>query len=513
MFVPVKCSLRSLLGDSYINQVVKASCFLHGFAPEQAENFASEEVEFFPADFERSLEKLLPRIGDQVIEPISESIPGAPTDSFRKASNLKASPVGGRGYYRLGENGQLFFMAKSEHYHTPLGHNFPGYKLIDLARKLGIPNATHNNTRGYITRFLEMELVRTANGIAQGDTASLNRILESREPHVLNRVISLETGSLAVEAGFKMMLARFYKLDETFASPKYSGKVPVFFVMADDFGGSVANYHGTNVLIQTMRELWPELREKLDIGDALKIVPVRINDLADFESKLAQYESDKYKVAGFLHEICLMNYGGTLLDRDYIQKVNSLCHESDVPVLTDEIQSCMWYPGMYLFRLYGLTPDFVIIGKGFSGGEYPASKIITTAAMDNLNQFGALVTNGQEELASLSYLITMKFVEENGEMIQQMGDLYQARLRTLVDEFPAILEKIEGIGLLAGIHFRDAGKGQEFAKKLNLAGIDASAHGYKAKSLPAVLTKIPLISSSTVIEAILKRMRTALESL
>ena len=513
MFVPVKCSLRSLLGDSYIDQAVKASSFLHGFTAAEAESIASKEIDFFPAEFQKSLEGLLSRIGERVIDPMTESIQGAPTDSFRKASNINASPVGGKGYYRLGENGQLFFMAKSEHYHTPLGHNFPGYQLIDQARKLGIPNATHNNTRGYITRLLETELVRTANGIAPGDADALDKVLASREPQVLNRVINLETGSLAVEAGFKMMLAQFYKLDETFAAPKYSGKVPVFFVMADDFGGSVANYHGTTVLVQTMRELWPEFREKLDLGDAMKIVPIKINDLADFEAKLGLYNSGKYKVAGFMHEICLMNYGGTLLDRDYIQKVHELCHQNDVPVLTDEIQSCMWYPGLYLFRLFGLTPDFVIIGKGFSGGEYPASKIITTAAMDNLNQFGALVTNGQEELASLSYLITMKFVEENGEAVQRIGDLYETGLRKLVEAFPPLLEKIEGIGHLAGIHFRDAGKGLEFAKKLNQGGIDASAHGYKPKSLPAVLTKMPLISSPVVIDAILNRMRSVLESL
>lgn len=513
MFNPVKCSLRSLLGDSYIDEVVKASMFLHGISADEAESVVSQEVEFFPASFEESLEKMISHIGENVIPPIAESIPGAPTDSFRKAANVNASPVGGRGYFRIGEDGKLYFTAKCEHYHTPLGHNFPGYKLIDLARKIGIVNATHNNTRGYITRRLEMELVRTANGLAPGDADALNAVLASREPHVLNRVISLETGSLAVEAGFKMMLARFYKLDETFPTPKYGGKVPVFFVMADDFGGSVANYHGTTVLIQTMRELWPEFGAKLDAGDLMKIVPVKINDLADFESKLAEYNSGKYRVAGFFHEICLMNYGGTLLNLDYIQKVHALCHQNDVPVLTDEIQSCMWYPGLYLFRVYGLTPDFVIIGKGFSGGEFPASKIITTAEMDNLNQFGALVTNGQEELASLSYLITMKFVEENGQQVKEMGDRYESGLRKLVDDFPAHLEKIEGIGHLAGIHFRDANQGVAFVKKLNVSGIDASAHGYKPKSLPAVLTKMPLISSPVVVDAILTRMREALETL
>src|SRR5690606_37394815 len=111
------------------------------------------------------------------------------------------------------------------------------------------------------------------------------------------------------------------------------------------------------------------------------------------------------------------NYGGIKLDEAYLQEAYKVCHSNDTPVMCDEIQSCMWYPGMFLFRQYGLNPDFVIIGKGFPGGEYSASRIITTAEMDSLSQFGALVTNGQEELAALSYLVTMRFAEENAEYV------------------------------------------------------------------------------------------------
>lgn len=507
MFLPVVRSLEGLLGSVYVRQVCQATSFLHGMNHEEASRIAAAPIDFFPSDYLLELESLLPSVGKGVIPPIRETISGAPTESFKAATALNRAPVGGKGYYRLGEDGRLYFIAKSEHYHTPLGHNFPGYGLIDAARELGIVNATHNNTRGFVTRLLERELVRSANGIHGDDDKSLEDVLASREPHVLNRVINLETGSLAVEAGFKMMLARFYRLEESFPAPKYSGKIPVFFVMADDFDGRSANYHGTTVLVQTMRGLWPELAEKLDAGGLMKVVPVKINDIDDFAAKMKEFHSGEYRVAGFLHEIVLMNYGGTLLSVDYLQKAYELCRAADVPVMVDEIQSCMWYPGLYLFRQYGLNPDFVIIGKGFSGGEYPASKIITTAEMDNLNQFGALVTNGQEELASLSYLITMEFVLNNGEMVQEMGERYEEGLRGFAGDYPNLIEKIEGIGHLAGIHFKDAQKGSAFAKSLNEDGIDASAHGYKAKSLPAVLTKMPLISSPKVIDFILEKMK------
>ena len=97
------------------------------------------------------------------------------------------------------------------------------------------------------------------------------------------------------------------------------------------------------------------------------------------------------------------------------------------------------YKGAFLFRLYGLNPDFSIVGKGFPGGEYPASKIITTAEMDTLNQFGALVTNGQEELAALSYLITMTFMRANGDKVAELGKHFTEGLKELHRKHPCLL--------------------------------------------------------------------------
>ncbi len=123
---------------------------------------------------QEKLTSLLPKVGSQVIsKSLENTATGASTTKFNENSKTAAAPLGGHGYYRLGEDGRLYLMSKSEHYHAPLGHSFPGYTLVDHARKLGIPNATHNNTRGYITRRLEEELVRTANGLKRGDGEGL----------------------------------------------------------------------------------------------------------------------------------------------------------------------------------------------------------------------------------------------------------------------------------------------------------------------------------------------------
>ena len=93
------------------------------------------------------------------------------------------------GYFRVGEDGRLHVISKSEHYHAAVGHAFPGYALLERARSLGIPQATHNNTRGAVTRRLEEELIRSANGLSAAD--DLDAVLRSDEPTVLNRVLNL----------------------------------------------------------------------------------------------------------------------------------------------------------------------------------------------------------------------------------------------------------------------------------------------------------------------------------
>gem|GEM_PF-6934987 len=75
-----------------------------------------------------------------------------------------------------------------------------------------------------------------------------------------------------------MMLSRFDTLDGS--APAYADRIPVFLVMADNDGGVTAGYHGTTVLAQMLRGLWPSLAEKCK--DALRVESVAINDPESF---------------------------------------------------------------------------------------------------------------------------------------------------------------------------------------------------------------------------------------
>lgn len=501
----VERSLSDLLGVDYTDAVCDATARIWGEDLARLKSIAEEKVNFFPPSYLERVNSLIDFIGKKVCSGLSISAQGASTRAFEEATTKSMAPISGMGFIRIGEDGRAYLISKSEHYHASLGHNFPGYGLINNARMIGITNITHNNTRGHITRLLEERIVAAVNGIAWGDRANLDEILKSDEPHILNRVINLETGSLAVEAALKMMLARFYRLQHSSEKPRYYGKTPVFLVMADYEGGSTANYHGTTVLTQILRGMWPDVAEKFESHDVFQVMPVRINDSEHFAEQIRRFDTGKSKVAGFIHEIILMNYGGVRLDADFLQNVHTICKERDIPVMVDEIQSCIWSPGLFLFRDYDLRPDFVSLGKGFPGGEYPASKIVTTAPMDNLNQFGALVTNGQEELASLAYLITIAFAEANGDHTRWLGEYYHRALITMAENHDCVV-RIEGLGHLSSIVFHNAEDAARFSSLLNDRCIDISAHTYKESCPPSALTKLPLISSKEMVDFLIDRM-------
>ena len=499
MIKNIQRSLVDILGESYISAVCRARALLSGKNYDELMAIANEKVDFYPADFAARQEELMDLVGQQVIPAFETAENGAPIASYGAAQHNDMAPLGGQGAFRLGESGKLYFTGKSEHYQIPLGHQFPGYALIEKAKALGILNATHNNTRGFITRTAERRLVACANNLDPADP-KLDEIIGKKEPGVISGVINLETGSLACEAALKMMLSRFYGLDNN--PVKYEGKIPVFLIMADNAGGITGNYHGTTIFAQTLRGMWPKFYAAAQEHELYKVVSVPINDAEGFRKIMEQYNTGDYKTAGFCHEIILMNYGGIRLQESYLHEAYRLCREYDTPVLCDEIQSCAWYDGCFLFKKYGLTPDFVSVGKGFPGGEYPASKVITTAEYGNLNQFGALVTNGQEELASLAYLITMTFALANREKIAEIGDYFEARLNELCAKYPEKLTQIEGAGLLAALHCKDIDSAKAFMNALHDACIDASAQIYKQNCLPAVLFKPSLISDTDALDFI-----------
>ena len=127
--------------------------------------------------------------------------------------------------------------------------------------------------------------------------------------------------------------------------------------------------------------------------------------------------------------------------------------------------------------------------------------------MDNLNQFGALVTNGQEEIASLAYLITIRFAEANAEHTAQVSAYWRKKLADVAKKHPTTVKRIDGDGLLSSLFFDDADRAVAFCHGLgDNYCIDASAQTYKADCPPVALMKLPLITSDKLVDFVADAM-------
>ena len=510
-FHDVRASLVDLVGEEYIDAVCAARARLSGEDTRALKAMAAEPVELFPAELQGRLAELLPLVGERVCDTSGLRLAaGANSKAFTQASHHELAPLSGLGYYRIGEDGRLFLIAKSEHYHAPLGHTFPGYALIERAKKLGIPNATHNNTRGHITRLLEERMVAAANGMDPADSALPKLIADDCSTRI-NRVLNLETGSLAAEAALKLALARFYSPQNT-GAPPYAGRTPVVLVLGNDDGGLGANYHGTVMMEQMLRGMWPGMYAAMEQAGILRVHPIRPNNFEELEDAFRRFEGPSFKIAALFHEIIMMNYAGRLLTPSFLGRAYELCCRHDVPTVCDEIQSCMWAPGLFQFREHGLQPTVAVVGKGFSGGEYPASRVLFAASLDNLPQFGALVTNGQEEIASLAYLITMRWGLANADLVRRIGDEYEARLRELAARYPEQIERVDGRRHLCMICFHDLNPAKRFVAYLTARGFDTSAQTYKATCPPAVMLKPPIIIGPEVVDFITTKLEEAMQA-
>ncbi len=69
---------------------------------------------------------------------------------------------------------------------------------------------------------------------------------------------------------------------------------------------------------------------------------MRINESRHFEELVKTYDKGDTKVAGFFHELILMNYGGIRLSKNFLQAAYQICRDRDIPTIADEIQSCIW---------------------------------------------------------------------------------------------------------------------------------------------------------------------------
>ncbi len=157
---------------------------------------------------------------------------------------------------------------------------------------------------------------------------------------------------------------------------------------------------------------------------------------------------------------------------EFLQGLEALCHEQDILLIIDEIQTGMGRTGaLFAMLKYGVTPDIVCLAKAFGGGMPLGAFASRPEIMQTLQEnpvLGHITTFGGHPvccaagLAALNYLLDNKVVEG----VEAKGTLYAQ----LLGNHPAVRE-IRRSGLLLAVELGEPQKLYRIMELFKQAGI------------------------------------------
>lgn len=185
--------------------------------------------------------------------------------------------------------------------------------------------------------------------------------------------------------------------------------------------------------------------------------------------------------------------GGVIIPPDgYLKTVRDICHENNVMLILDEIQTGLGRTGrLFAEEHEGIQSDLTLIGKALSGGFYPVSAVLSNKEVlgvfkpgDHGSTFG-----GNPLACAVSRMALKVLVEENMiENAATLGEYFLQQLRKI--KSPCVKE-VRGRGLLIGVELApSAGGARRFCEALLKKGLLCKeTHAHVIRFAPPLVIK------------------------
>jgi 4-aminobutyrate aminotransferase-like enzyme/Ser/Thr protein kinase RdoA (MazF antagonist) len=237
--------------------------------------------------------------------------------------------------------------------------------------------------------------------------------------------------------------------------------------------------------------------------------PRNVADDAVAAVQRVQAARDELQLAG--HDLALLavdsvfSSAGILTPRDeFMCGLLEATHAAGGLFLADEVQAGFGRGGRNLWRFqdFGLTPDFVTLGKPMGNG-HPVAALITrheiAEAFTELDEYFS--TFGGNPVSCAAALTVLDVIEQTGLVARSgaVGAELRAGLRALVPDLP-----VRGQGLMVGVELPGAA---EFAERLRDNGVLVGTTGPGGGVLKI---RPPLIWTSVEVEHFLSAFQRAI---
>jgi len=250
-------------------------------------------------------------------------------------------------------------------------YDFDGNTYIDAVSSWWVNLFGHSND--FINKRVKAQIDTLEHVLLAGFThepaIELAHKLVNITPPKLKKVFYVDNGSSAVEAALKMSYHYHLNL----------GKRKSIFLSLTN------SYHGETIGALSVGDvaLYKETYAPLLIANMQ--VPVPKNQsikaahvaLIDLENMLKENAND---IAAFILEPLIQGAGGMhMYHPEYLVGARTLTQQYDVHLIADEIMTGFGRTGkMFACEYAGISPDFMTLSKGLTGGYLPLSVVMTS---------------------------------------------------------------------------------------------------------------------------------------
>ena len=249
--------------------------------------------------------------------------------------------------------------------------DFDGNKYIDAISSWWVNMFGHVNP--YISGKIKEQLDTLEHVILAGFThepiVRLSERLIKLTPQGLDRCFYADNGSSAVEVALKM----------SYHSHKNSGLEKPLFVSLSN------SYHGETIGALSVGdvELYKDTYKPLLISCVQTAVPKDMSEEAAIEAakkfeELLEERADE--IAALIIEPMVQGAGYMHMYHPlYISLVRDICTRFNVHLIADEVLVGFGRTGtLFACEQANITPDFIVLSKGLTGGYLPLSVVLTT---------------------------------------------------------------------------------------------------------------------------------------
>ena len=219
-------------------------------------------------------------------------------------------------------------------------------------------------------------------------------------PRGLARVFYADNGSSAIEVALKMSFHYWRNLGR--------GAKTRFIALSGGYHGETLGALSVTDVPLYRATYAPLLNEPILVAspDCFARAPgtsCRDHSIAMLAPMRAALERHAHEVSAVIVEPLVQCAGGMrMYDAAYLSGLRALCDEFEVHLIADEIAVGFGRTGtLFACEQGGITPDFLCLSKGLTGGFLPLAAVLTTAHV--YQAFYAEYTSGKAFLHSHSY--------------------------------------------------------------------------------------------------------------